>query len=367
MVTMNLGDILAPENIALSLTGWGDKLRRRCRRTTYEVEVVAKDGRRIPLEVSSRLIYANGEPAAVQGMARDVSDRRLSEETLRRHAPDLEALFQQLSVTHLELAKSQDALEQKSSPTTTRPRGRARRARIDPLTGALNHGGIVEAVRDAIDAGAEMPFAVFMLDIDGMKAANDMFGHPFGDRLLCAVKEALTCDGAVVGRYGGDEFVALLSGAGRTEAEAYQRDALAALASSGLRDPDAGNEVPIEASMGYALFPGDGERIEDLIAFADKAMYAHRRSQPSRQLTSRRMGDRAVVRLIGELAPVLTRMATTAAALASFANAWPSPCGYDGVEPHDQPLADCGRDIAVTYPPWGRILRTPGQEPGRQY
>jgi PAS domain S-box-containing protein len=51
--------------------------------TTYEVEVLAKDGRRVPVEVSSRGIYENGVIAGVQGTARDISERRQAQDTLR--------------------------------------------------------------------------------------------------------------------------------------------------------------------------------------------------------------------------------------------------------------------------------------------
>jgi signal transduction histidine kinase/ActR/RegA family two-component response regulator len=51
--------------------------------TIYEVEAIRKDGSRVPIEVSSRLIYENGVPVAVQGSARDISERKRAEEALR--------------------------------------------------------------------------------------------------------------------------------------------------------------------------------------------------------------------------------------------------------------------------------------------
>ncbi|HEY7270167.1 MAG TPA: PAS domain S-box protein, partial [Dehalococcoidia bacterium] len=367
LVKMNIGDVLAPEHIARSL----DMLRRKREgevvRTTYEVEIIAKDGRRIPLEVSTRLIFADGQPVAVQGMARDVSDRRETEETMRRHTQDLEALFQQLSATHLELAKSQEALQQKSALLEAALEDERLRARIDPLTGALNHGGIVEALRDAVAGGPASRFAVFMLDIDGMKAANDMFGHPFGDNVLRAVARALSRRGAVVGRYGGDEFVALVPNAGRAEAESYRGDVIAALAASGLKGPDGTNDVPIEASMGYALFPSDAERIDDLIAFADEAMYAHRRSQPSGGSTaSRRMGERAVW-LVGELTPILTASGDANSRLRFLVERLALAGGYEGVGLMINPSRVPGRDIAVTYPPLKPELEPRWTEARREY
>lgn len=75
-------DFLAPENT--------EELRAQIRRklrehgeTSYEIEVIRKDGHRVPVEVSSRLIYENGVPIGVQGMARDITERRRAEHNLR--------------------------------------------------------------------------------------------------------------------------------------------------------------------------------------------------------------------------------------------------------------------------------------------
>ncbi|MFO0944898.1 MAG: PAS domain S-box protein [Planctomycetota bacterium] len=52
--------------------------------TVYELEIIAKDGRRVPLEVSTRIIYQNDRPVGIQGIARDISDRRRAEEERQR-------------------------------------------------------------------------------------------------------------------------------------------------------------------------------------------------------------------------------------------------------------------------------------------
>jgi PAS domain S-box-containing protein len=57
--------------------------------TTYEVEVITKDGRRVPVEVSSRLIYEEGVPVAVQGTARNIAERKRAEEALRGYSRQL--------------------------------------------------------------------------------------------------------------------------------------------------------------------------------------------------------------------------------------------------------------------------------------
>ncbi len=80
--SMNFAQVVAPEYLGVvrqmlerKLAGGGP--------STYELEVVTKDGRRVPLEVSTRLVYEGGKPVGVQGSARDISERKRAEEALR--------------------------------------------------------------------------------------------------------------------------------------------------------------------------------------------------------------------------------------------------------------------------------------------
>ncbi len=58
----------------------------------YELELLTKDGRRVPLEASTRLIYQNGQPIGMQAIARDITERKRAEEVLRQHRDHLEEL-----------------------------------------------------------------------------------------------------------------------------------------------------------------------------------------------------------------------------------------------------------------------------------
>ena len=82
---MNIADVLAEESVEVARQML--KLKSTARiSTVYELEIIAKDGRRVQLEVSTRLIYAAGEPVGVQGIARDISDRKTSERALSQQA-----------------------------------------------------------------------------------------------------------------------------------------------------------------------------------------------------------------------------------------------------------------------------------------
>jgi len=88
--------------------------------------------------------------------------------------------------------------------------------RRDPLTGLLNHGAVVEALSERIDAARTNPHpvALAILDIDNFGLLNDTYGHAAGDRALLEVERLLAealPSGTTVGRYGPDEFLAITS------------------------------------------------------------------------------------------------------------------------------------------------------------
>lgn len=96
-LTMNVLDVVAPEDRELAK----EMVLRKVfdsEPTQYELEILSKDGRRIPVEVSTRVIERNGEPFAIQGIARDISERRRAEqerirlEAQMQHAQKLEGL-----------------------------------------------------------------------------------------------------------------------------------------------------------------------------------------------------------------------------------------------------------------------------------
>jgi PAS domain S-box-containing protein len=83
MLGRSVADIVPPEYHVRMHDALRRKLAGEPAPTVYELEVVCKDGRRVPLEVSSRLIVRGGRPAGVQGIARDITERRRAERALR--------------------------------------------------------------------------------------------------------------------------------------------------------------------------------------------------------------------------------------------------------------------------------------------
>jgi diguanylate cyclase (GGDEF)-like protein len=118
------------------------------------------------------------------------------------------------------------------------------------------------------------PLALLLVDLDNFKQINDSFGHHAGDLVLCTfgdrVSEVLP-RGAVLARFGGDEFAVLLPATTAGEAPGIAKDLLAIL-----RRPFAlaGRNVDLRASIGIAVFPDHGTGAEELVKAADVALYS---------------------------------------------------------------------------------------------
>ncbi len=155
-----------------------------------------------------------------------------------------------------------------------------RLARTDPLTRAWNRRAIVELLRRELERtrreGGRV--GVLFIDLDRFKRINDTCGHAAGDAVLREAAErirAVVRPDDPVGRYGGDEFVVIVAGAG-VERGAVR--AAAAIAAGLRRRPVAKSvgegEVRVTASIGVAVAPPGARDPERLIAAADRAMYA---------------------------------------------------------------------------------------------
>ena len=154
-------------------------------------------------------------------------------------------------------------------------------AHHDALTGLLNRLSLVNRLEQALATARreQRQLALMFLDMDRFKAINDTLGHAAGDSLLVEVARRLSevvRASDIVARFGGDEFVVVLS-------EVDDAGSVARVADKVLRSLArpyvlAGQEARSSPSVGVALFPGDGKDGESLLKHADTAMY-HAKSQ----------------------------------------------------------------------------------------
>lgn len=150
-------------------------------------------------------------------------------------------------------------------------------AHFDALTGLVNRSFWTEQAETVLETAQRngQEVGIIFLDLDRFKHVNDSLGHAQGDRLLQTVAARLQAclrSRDVLGRFGGDEFVALLPWV-------KGRDGAATVARKIARTLDEpieldGVQVRVGASLGVTIFPHDGATVDTLLRHADTAMYA---------------------------------------------------------------------------------------------
>ena len=144
----------------------------------------------------------------------------------------------------------------------------------DPLTGVLNRRGFErDASQRLTDSADDATGALLFIDLNDFKEINDSHGHEIGDQLLTIAAKRLrkslrSCD--IIGRPGGDEFVALVPDVAPDVA-----DTLANRLTNALEEPYiiGKHTLPCAASIGLALYPKNANTLTGLMREADQAMY----------------------------------------------------------------------------------------------
>ncbi len=206
---------------------------------------------------------ADTEDTLLAALALDLQAAREREPQLLRH----------IDVLHARLAERDEALLRCRAELA-----QARQAAAsDALTGLPNRRGFEPPLHRELTEHADRAqvLALLFVDIDGFKAINDRLGHAAGDQLLRIVGARLVAGMRrrdLVCRHGGDEFVCLLPHL-RSPARA---GALAATLLRSITQPCVidGHEVRLQASIGVAIYPRDGDNAPTLLRSADAAMYA---------------------------------------------------------------------------------------------
>jgi diguanylate cyclase (GGDEF)-like protein/PAS domain S-box-containing protein len=201
----------------------------------HELELMAANGHRLSAEVRTRIIKRGRHPVAIQGVVRDMQERRRFDRQL----------------LHL--------------------------ASHDPLTELFNRGRFEQELHLQLIRAKRhnTTGAVVFLDLDHFKDVNDTLGHAAGDQLLVAVSGRVRSglrSVDMVARLGGDEFTAILPDADRDGARLTASRLL-----DGIRQESfavAGQEFSITASAGVAMIlPENADSAAEILSHADLAMY----------------------------------------------------------------------------------------------
>ncbi len=200
---------------------------------TYEKAHLSKENHKVPFEVNSHLFNWNGQKMA-QSIARDVSDRKKAEETIRRQAY------------------------------------------YDVLTGLPNRTLFKDRLEQAMKTAHRnrQSLCVMVLDLDRFKTINETLGHHIGDKLLMSVSDRLLsilADNGTIARFGGDEFTLLLPLVGKQEEATQQAQRIIETLATPFNLN--GHDLHVTTSIGIAFFPTDGENPEVLLKNAETAMY----------------------------------------------------------------------------------------------
>ncbi len=263
------GQVTYLNPVAERMTGWSQA--DATGRPLHEVFAITDDG--IRESISAPLLAVIEEMASARVTSNGVLTRRDATDVAIEHSamPMLDdrgavvgevTVFRDATVAHAITSKLAYA------------------AHHDSLTGLPNRQLLESRIPQAIALARRHnhSVAVLFLDLDGFKLVNDTFGHAVGDRLLQSVARVLErCvrSSDTVCRFGGDEFVVLLSEIARpTDAVVFSQKILDALRIPHTIDAHA---LLVTASIGIGLFPHDGTDWQALLRNADDAMFQAKR------------------------------------------------------------------------------------------
>ncbi|MPZ48602.1 MAG: diguanylate cyclase [Dehalococcoidia bacterium] len=176
------------------------------------------------------------------------------------------------------LALLNTRLEAKAEYLSDRLMQEQKLANHDTLTGVLNRRAVMAEIEQllALPSLTDDAGAIGVVDVDSLKLVNDTEGHSAGDVLLRRIAGALCLEGAIVGRFGGDEFIVALPGANEVQVQAYI--ALVDWRLNGAPLPE-GPASRGGFSAGFAFYPAESKISSQLLHLADQRMYAEKQQK----------------------------------------------------------------------------------------
>ncbi len=209
----------------------------------------------------------------------------LLEETKRQR--DELAKGEELKCLHEALQREQEALKEANMRL-------AALATTDPLTGLFNHRTLLEQLNKEVDRAHRYgdPLSVIFFDGDRFKHINDTYGHAVGDAVLRELGQrvrGVLRGSDILGRYGGEEFMAVLPMTDLEQAQTVAARMCAVVAAGPLATELVEGGIPVTISLGIATYPVDGLTGSDLREKADRAMYWAKRQGRNQVRTAAEM------------------------------------------------------------------------------
>ncbi|MCJ7665614.1 MAG: diguanylate cyclase [Actinobacteria bacterium] len=222
-----LFSINIPDQLYISKT---DRPPPNERNKLFETQLKKKDGTAIWVEISTRVIYDKKKPVYFEGIVRNITERKKSEE----------------KIAYLSFN--------------------------DSLTGLYNRPYFEGEIK-RLDTKRQLPLSFVIGDINNLKMVNDIFGHLQGDKLIMKVAELLKTfcrHEDVIARWGGDEFTILLPQTKKEDAEELLNRI------KNIFTVTNRQEIPISVSLGVATKEKINQNIQDVVKNAEDNMYRHK-------------------------------------------------------------------------------------------
>jgi diguanylate cyclase (GGDEF)-like protein len=165
----------------------------------------------------------------------------------------------------------------------------------DHLTGLSNRLHFMQRFESEIRRSENYgePMALFMFDIDEFKNINDSYGHSAGDQVIKKLAEIIrlnTRSSDLVGRYGGDEFMVLMTSSNREQAQTYADNLREKISATDIRIPGYTDPIRLTISGGLAVYPSNGLSTTELLHAADTALYEAKRKGRNKMVVAQSLG-----------------------------------------------------------------------------
>lgn len=271
LINLNTVDIFAP--------GYGEDILDTCfRHESFRgrVELITKDGRRIPALCSISSIKLDSNMGKYLAIVTDLTEIEKKEKELQDALEEIRSLNEELTLRSQQLEIALAQLDMRLFEVERAKEDVERLAITDPLTGVFNRRYLEKRLNDEVTKAKTYKncVSVVMADIDHFKRINDTYGHSIGDEVLknlALIFRANIRESDIVARYGGEEFVMVLTNVSKYDAFRVAERIRLEIQDTSFEE--IGVPERITVSFGISNFPEDGEEVLDLLIKADQALY----------------------------------------------------------------------------------------------